>query len=228
MFDIELAPEATIGELTDTAATAAYLEGLCPKCKGKGRFIGWSGKVLGPCFACDGSGLSTPAPPPATLKPGECVKCLGTGAWRPGRECFACNGTGKAKAPAAETEITVEAIAKSFATAREHGIATPKLRLGAFLFSRAPDTGKNAGAIYVKTAAGHEYLGKVVAGKFVASMSCDAPTTAEIVAVAADPSSAAKAYGAKTKKCSCCGRTLTAGASVELGIGPICAENFGL
>src|SRR5262245_57644733 len=31
----------------------------CPKCRGTGRFIGWSGRALGQCFACKGKGSKT-------------------------------------------------------------------------------------------------------------------------------------------------------------------------
>lgn len=31
----------------------------CPKCRGTGRFVGWSGRVLGPCFNCKGTGKVT-------------------------------------------------------------------------------------------------------------------------------------------------------------------------
>lgn len=31
----------------------------CPKCRGRGQFIGYSGRVLGPCFACKGVGKRT-------------------------------------------------------------------------------------------------------------------------------------------------------------------------
>ena len=101
----------------------------------------------------------------------------------------------------------------------------PKLRLDAFQFSRAPDTGKNAGSIYVKQ--GEEYLGKVTAGRFLPVRECGDERAARIVAVASDPAAAAKAYGLRTGECSCCGRTLTNGLSIDLGIGPICRERFG-
>lgn len=45
---------------------------------------------------------------------------------------------------------------------------------------------------------------------------------------AADPYAAAKLYGQNTGSCSCCGRELTNPISIELGIGPICREKFGL
>jgi uncharacterized protein (DUF983 family) len=31
----------------------------CPKCRGTGRFVSYSGRVLGPCFACKGRGSKT-------------------------------------------------------------------------------------------------------------------------------------------------------------------------
>ena len=56
---------------------------------------------------------------------------------------------------------------------------------------------------------------------------CDDPTRERVVAVASDPHAAAKAYGARTGECSCCGRELTNAESIELGIGPICRDKFG-
>ena len=131
-----------------------------------------------------------------------------------------------ATAPAqASDAISVEKIETAFAAARGNGIKSPKLRLGEFMFSRAPDHGRNAGSIYVKR--GEQYLGKVTAGQFYACRDCDDDTRKQVVDVAASPADAAKAYGLRTGSCSCCGRTLTNGASIDLGIGPICAEKFG-
>lgn len=53
---------------------------VCAKCRGKGSFIGWSGKTLGKCFACDGTGIERHVA--VDIKPGDCAKCLGSGAWR--------------------------------------------------------------------------------------------------------------------------------------------------
>ena len=47
-------------------------------------------------------------------------------------------------------------------------------------------------------------------------------------AVAQDVTGAAKLYGQETGNCGCCGRELTVRESIERGIGPICAERFGL
>jgi hypothetical protein len=56
----------------------------------------------------------------------------------------------------------------------------------------------------------------------------DAELIAAAQVAAADPATAAKAYGIKTGTCSCCGRTLTDPKSISAGIGPICADRFGL
>jgi len=165
---------------------------LCGKCKGRGNFIGYTGRIVGKCFACEGTGLSAAA-------------------------------AGKAPEGA---EINVDGIVVAFASARESGIKSPKLRLDGFVFSRAPDHGVNAGSIYVKSTGG-EYLGKVTTGRFLAVRACDDPTKARVINAAADPHKAAKAYGLKTGSCSCCGRELTNKESIDLGIGPICRDRFG-
>ena len=218
MFGIELAPDADTSEMTCSS------DAFCTKCKGKAKFYSYAGKLIGDCFACQGTGLRDPKMG-TPVAPGDCAKCYGSGEWRPGRSCFACNGTGKEVAAAAAAAIDVSAIVTAFSVAYDKGIKRPKLRLGEFQFSRAPDHGKNAGSIYVKK--GDAYLGKVTDSKFLASFACDAPTKEEVIAVAADPATAAKAYGQRTGSCSCCGRELTNAESIALGIGPICASRFG-
>ena len=196
---------------------------ICGKCKGKGKFISYTGRAVGPCFTCTGTGLTSSAG--VILAAGDCAKCAGTGEWSAGRPCFACNGTGKIAPAQAAASIDVSAISAAFAAAISNGIKRPKLRLASFVFSRAPETGKNAGSIYVKS--GENYLGKVTAGEFHSSLACDDATKAQIVAVASDPHNAAKAYGLRTGSCSCCNRELTNGVSIDLGIGPICRDKFG-
>jgi hypothetical protein len=129
----------------------------------------------------------------------------------------------EANAPA----ITVAKIEAAINTAIERGIKRPILRLASFKFSPAPVTGKNAGAIYVKSTGG-EYLGKVQGGVFKRSFAtCTEVTEAEIVAVAADPEAAAVAYGKRFGQCACCGKELTNAESIERGIGPVCATKYG-
>lgn len=193
---------------------------VCAKCRGKGSFIGWSGKALGKCFACDGTGIERHVA--VDIKPGDCAKCFGSGEWRPGRPCFACDGTGREPEKAS---INVEPIEAAFRSARSNGIMRPRLRLADFTFSLAPAHGKNAGSIYVKRQ--DQYLGKVTASVFIPTGNVDADTKAAIISVASDPHNAAKVFGKRTGSCSCCGRELTNKESIDLGIGPICREKFG-
>lgn len=133
----------------------------------------------------------------------------------------------RAAVQAAAPACSVAAIETAFAAARADGIKRPLLRLAGFRFSPAPDTGRNAGAIYVKATAGGAYLGKIAGGKFVKGFECDTPTAAEVVAVATDPEAAAVAYGKRFGRCACCGAELSNPESVARGIGPICAGRFG-
>lgn len=127
--------------------------------------------------------------------------------------------------------IDVAKIEHSFQHARDaaaeagEGVKWLRLRLDTFSFTPAGAQSKNAGGIYVKE--GERYLGKVLAGKFIRSGACSAEQETRIVAAAADPMAAAKAYGLRTGSCSCCGRELTNRASIDLGIGPICAKKYG-
>jgi len=116
-------------------------------------------------------------------------------------------------------------IEEAFQAALAHQVARPKLRLDTFVFSLASASGKNAGAIYVKE--GESYLGKISAGRFVASRECSSEASVRILAAVADPAAAATAYGQRVGACSCCGRKLTKGESIDRAIGPICAEKFG-
>ena len=49
LFGIDLDTDA------DPALTPAGI--LCAKCHGRGHFIGYTGRIVGKCFACDGTGL---------------------------------------------------------------------------------------------------------------------------------------------------------------------------
>ena len=56
----------------------------------------------------------------------------------------------------------------------------------------------------------------------------DPGLVAALERAAKDPTAAARLYGQETGQCSCCGRELTRKESIDRGIGPICAERFGL
>jgi hypothetical protein len=133
----------------------------------------------------------------------------------------------RAKIEANAPVVTLAKIEEAFAAAQGNGIKRPKLRLDAFKFSLAPATGRNAGAIYVVDAEGDTYLGKIAGGRFMRVRECSDEQEARIVAAAADPHAAAIAYGRRTGQCCICGRELTNHASIDLGIGPICAGRMG-
>jgi Family of unknown function (DUF6011) len=129
-----------------------------------------------------------------------------------------------AAAPTVEINFVNEALSR----ARESGIKRPKIRLlgnnAEFEFSRAPDHGVNAGAVYVNQA--DLYLGKITQGKFVRGRDCTDDMERDILVAIANPEDSAVAYGRRFGTCSCCGRELSNQESVDLGIGPICRQKF--
>lgn len=131
----------------------------------------------------------------------------------------------RALAKAQAKEVTVEAIEVAFTKAKDAGIKWPKLRLDSFVFSPAGANSANAGAVYIKE--GETYLGKVLNGKLFKSRDCSIEQEQRIIDAAHDPKSAAIAYGKRFGSCSACGRELSNEESINLGIGPVCAERFG-
>jgi Family of unknown function (DUF6011) len=147
------------------------------------------------------------------------------------RSCIAKVKAARAASAAREADaanVDVSAMETMLANGKRT-LLNPKVRLlGAngqtFVFSLAPAYGKNAGAIYVKN--GDQYLGKIAGGKFLPVGSCPYEDEADVIKACQAPEASAVAYGQKFGICSCCGRTLTNPESIELGIGPICRENF--
>ena len=131
------------------------------------------------------------------------------------------NKANKPEAPSVDLSNIVAIFDKA-----HEAIKTPKFRFEDLVISRAPDAGANAGALYVKV--GGEYMGKVKEGKFFGIRFTPEDTLSKLKQIAESPLSAAVAYGRRTGACACCGRELTVHASIERGIGPICAERFGL
>lgn len=254
----------------------------CAKCRGSGKFISWSGRIVGACLACKGAGtksyrtapeqrsktqarsqqakvnkaqkLAAEAQTWKEANPAEAqwivakapsfgfAQAMADALSRYGAlterqmetvqrlaaqdiERNAARAAEKAKTVEAAPEISIEPIEKAFAAAQALGKKRPKLKLAGFTFSLAPDHGVNAGAIYVKR--GEEYLGKIAQGKLLKVRTCEEVTAAEIVKVAADPKGEAIAYGRRTGNCCICNRELTNKESIEMGIGPICAEKWG-
>jgi hypothetical protein len=144
------------------------------------------------------------------------------------RKCVARDADRKAEQVAkadVAPALTVEAIEVAFGNAKQKGIKYPKLRLDSFTFSPAGANSKNAGAVYVKE--GETYLGKVLGGRLFTARECDKDTEGRIIAAATDPHAAAVAYGKRFGKCAVCSRELTDSDSIDRGIGPVCAANYG-
>jgi Family of unknown function (DUF6011) len=133
-----------------------------------------------------------------------------------------------AEREAAKPVVDISAIEALFATATNNAVKKPIFRTTELTLTKAPEHGRNAGALYVTRTDDKEYLGKIVGGKFSASRSADAGTVDALLAVAADPSAEAIKYARKFNSCSCCGRTLRNPVSVIAVIGPICAEKWQL
>ena len=92
-----------------------------------------------------------------------------------------------------------------------------------------PEYRADPDAVWIKNGnGGGDWLGKIVGGRFHRFKACSDPQQYEIANICADPSSAARAFGQRWTTCSCCGRTLTNEQSRAAGIGPICAERWGL
>lgn len=128
----------------------------------------------------------------------------------------------KAEAPT----VDVSAIDKLFATAKENGLKKLAFRTEHLTIKAAREDLGKASALYVLH--DEEYVGKIVAGKFLGNRSAKPDTLTLLNTVAADPLGAAIFYGRQVGKCSCCGRELTDPTSVANGIGPICQDKWGM
>ncbi|QGK89750.1 hypothetical protein [Pseudomonas phage vB_Pa-PAC8] len=135
----------------------------------------------------------------------------------------------KAKVEALPT-LDTSGIEEAFDKAKNSGIKSPKLRLAGegedpllVVIKEASVNSRNYGSLYV---IGDVYLGKITGGKFIKSRDCTDTENEEILKMFERPMESAVAYGRKTGQCSCCGRELTNHASIEMGIGPICAGKF--
>ena len=131
----------------------------------------------------------------------------------------------RAQREAEAKSVNLQPIIDMFTNARERGYKRPIYRAEGLKISMAPDLGQNAGALYVKTIEG-EYIGKVADGRFFPTREATDEHKAAVLTIAESPRDAAIRYGRQTGSCACCGRTLSNKASIELGIGPICAEKW--
>lgn len=87
--------------------------------------------------------------------------------------------------------------------------------------------GKNSrwhGSIFVDD--GAEYGNRQNYGRQLPGREYEGKVVEQLIAIAADPLAAMKAYGNLVGRCGACGRKLEDEKSIELGIGPICLKKF--
>ena len=145
---------------------------------------------------------------------------------------YLANGS-RPKPPSVEVDLT--AVREMLATAKANGVKFPRYRAQNLDITKAGDGSKDPGCLYVKTwskdyySSDFKYQGKITAeGRFFASHEARSDTVDNLKAIASDPVGSLMAYGISTGVCSCCGQWLTHPASIEKGIGPICARHYGL
>ena len=124
--------------------------------------------------------------------------------------------------------VDLAPIRAMFETALGNGYKRPIYRAEGLVIKRAPDSGRNPGALYITSADDDAYLGKVVGTTLHPMRDAKGKVEAAVKLIAEDPRAAAVRYGQRTGTCACCGRELTKHASIEIGIGPICAAKWGL
>jgi len=125
-------------------------------------------------------------------------------------------------------EADLSRIREMFDTATASGFKKPCYRAEGLKITLAPATGRNAGALYVVQIDFEVYQGKVEGTTFKAVYGAGNDTLRRLQIIAANPMEAAVRYGRQTGRCSCCGRELTNKVSIDAGIGPICAQKWGL
>jgi len=134
----------------------------------------------------------------------------------------------KAAAAAANTKtVDLSRIREMFDAAVSNGAKKPIYRAEGLKISLAPANGRNAGALYVVEIEHDAYQGKIEGTSYKAVREAAAGTYDALLRIAADPMKAAVDFGRATGICACCGKELTNGISIELGIGPICRTKWG-
>ena len=146
---------------------------------------------------------------------------------RRGMEKRKANKAAKQEIEDNKETIDLTRINELLSTAISSGLRKPRLNIGQLSISVAPSHGRNAGCLYIKD--NRNYAGKITKdGKFFGIHEARNEIEGELLVIAKDPLEAAIVHGRKTGQCACCGRELTSHESIELGIGPICRNKWGL
>jgi hypothetical protein len=277
-FDnVETTAPATVAESIEEwaehgnqSAQGAIYEEKCEACRGTGKFVSWAGRVVGPCFKCDGTGTrkfrtspeqreknreraaakrEAKAKAKAEERNAKSVKWiednkemfefLQANAWSEFYKnmilAVAKYGSLTEKQHAAVERGMAKAAAKEKAKAESTGEALDISSLSGYyavpngetrlkVRVRKATNGRWAGWIFVDDGAAYgsrQNYGRQAPGGTYTGDIVDA-----LKAILADPYEAMVAYGKLTGTCGACGRLLEDEASIEAGIGPICAKKF--
>jgi hypothetical protein len=243
-------------ESTISETKLARFEEKCPKCRGTGRFTSYTGRIVGDCFNCKGSGVMKFRTSPEARKAARTgaanrkaakatAKVVKGAEWleaNPARAAF-LNNVGEFQQSllaglmkyGSLTDKQVAAIDRSMARDAERAVKATAP--GGLDLSGVPSGLYATGDVEVKVdnidKAGkwNEWVFvKTVDGSRIGSQrpgqNYTGKLSEELAVIAADPKAAVIAYGQKTGTCGCCGRKLTNPDSIEAGIGPVCASKF--
>ena len=151
-------------------------------------------------------------------------------------EALAAAEEAQQEGPAVSLRPSYPKLAETFLRAAD-ALRWPKLRLSTesgdpVVLSLAGPNSRNAGHINVTDGGGYgvgTFFGTITPnGESRLNNRAGAEVLAVLAAYNADPAAEGKVQGLRTGRCMCCGRELTNQVSVELGIGPICAEKWGI
>lgn len=120
-------------------------------------------------------------------------------------------------------------IIAAFESASANGKKTRILRFEGLVLKAVGEHSTNPGCVYVLQTHEDEqdsYEGKIKPDGVTVGLNF--PIREKLVEIDADVTQAAVDYGRATGQCCCCGRLLTNPTSIEAGIGPICADNWGM
>jgi hypothetical protein len=136
----------------------------------------------------------------------------------------------------ANAPVEAGKIEAAFATARARaarpgmeGVWTRPLQLRAgdvdLTFQPGSIGSQWEGIIFVRY--GDDKLGHIKAGTFFPRYECTDALKRAVIEICEDPHKACVAHAKAWSRCGICGQTLTNDESIERGIGPICASNYG-
>lgn len=120
----------------------------------------------------------------------------------------------------------IENIFHAFLHAKSHKKGRLRLRIGNLQFSNNTYPKNSYNDIAVKYKG--DYIGVINEdGEFLQSYNVPEEALAEVLFMKSDLRKITTDHGKTTGNCACCGRELTDPKSIEMGIGPLCAERWG-